>query len=264
MEFILLDFFILHPFLGYALAFFGMFVEGDLVLFSAAFLAHLGVFDVVWLAAVSFFGMLAGDALWYGAGRFHQKLPRFLARLFERVASPFDRALNAHPFRTLLVGKFAYGIHRLILARGGGQIPFARFFKKDLVATAVWVAALMSAGYFGGFAINQLKGYYRFAEIGLLIGIIIVIFAEKAVKKFSLTLSEKNGNSGRTEREEEKDGPPDIRKDNHADERASPSRASCTTPFEATKKSLPPNSHGLPSKSVITPPASSTRSAPAA
>lgn len=208
MEFILLDTFIQHPFAGYILVFLGMFIEGDIVLFAASFLAHLGVFNVLSVAAASIFGMFAGDTCWYLLGRYHEKMPRFLVRAFDKAVSPFDRTLAIHPFRTLLIGKFAYGIHRLILIRSGfmsrhpdvetcpkyKSMPFPRFFRNNLAATLIWVAIIVALGYFGGFAISQLKWYLRFAEVGLLICILAIFFAEKAIKK-SLMRSEKTQNA---------------------------------------------------------------------
>ncbi len=184
MEFFLLDVFILHPLLGYIIIFFGLFVEGDLLLFAAAFLARLGVFDLVPLVLVSIAGMLIGDALWYLAGKNKEKFPARLVRFFDRVASPFDNVLAARLFHTLLITKFAYGIHRLILARAGSVgAPFARFFKTDIIATLIWTATIIALGYFGGFALEALKQYVRFAEIGLLVLLVLVVFAEKWLRK---------------------------------------------------------------------------------
>lgn len=187
MEFILLDTFILHPLLGYLIIFFGLFIEGDLLLFAAAFLARLGVFDIMPLIVVSIAGMLIGDALWYLVGRHKKRFPTRLIAFFDRVASPFDQMLTTRLFHTLLITKFAYGIHRLILARAGSVgAPFARFFKIDIVATLIWTAVIVSLGYFGGFALEPLKPYFRFAEVGLLVLLVLVVFAEKWLRKRAL------------------------------------------------------------------------------
>ncbi len=184
MEFFLLDIFIVHPLLGYLIIFFGLFVEGDLLLFAAAFLARLGVFDLLPLVVVSIAGMLIGDTLWYTLGKYHRRLPTRLVTFYDRVASPFDQMLTTRLFHTLLITKFTYGIHRLILARAGSVgASFVRFFKTDIVATLIWTATIVTIGYFGGFALEALKEYVRFAEIGLLILLVLVVFAEKWLRK---------------------------------------------------------------------------------
>ncbi len=187
MDFLLLDIFIVHPLLGYLLVFFGMFIEGDLVLFAAAFLARLGTFSLLPLIGVTLFGMLTGDLLWYALGKYHDRFPARLVAFYNRVASPFDQMLATRLFRTLLITKFAYGIHRLLLARAGSvNAPFAQFFKIDIIATLIWAAAIIALGWFGGFAIEASRSYIKFAEWGLLIGLVLLVFAEKALRKWSL------------------------------------------------------------------------------
>ena len=186
MEFFLLDFFLAHPALGYALIFLGMLVEGDLVLFTAAFLAELGIFGIVPVILISAIGMIGGDIGWYALGTCHNKLPLRLQRLIEKIGAPFDRMLRRHLLHTLLITKFTYGAHRLVLLRAGGdRLGLSRFFQSDAVATAVWITVIVSLGYFGGFALSQAKEYLRFAEAGLLLCLIALFTAEKVAKKFS-------------------------------------------------------------------------------
>ncbi len=183
MEFVLLDFFILHPYVGYALIFFGMFFEGDLFLFAATFLANLGVFDITPVLIVTFFGMTIGDILWYRLGIYQEKLPSWLQKLILRIASPFDAMLVNKPFMTLFITKFTYGAHHLVLARAGGnRLDLKRFIKSDIGATLLWIAVIASLGYFGSFAFSQIKEYVRFAEVGLLVGFVLIILLEKAVR----------------------------------------------------------------------------------
>lgn len=186
MEFILLDFFVVHPLSGYALVFFGMLVEGDIVLFTAAFLGNFGVFSLSLLAIIAFVGVIAGDILWYLLGTHQDKLPPRARRIIERVAAPFDRNLLRRPLRTLFITKFAYGIHHLVLARAGADnLGLRRFIASDLVATAGWVTAIMGLGYLGSFALVQVKEYLRFAEVGLLLGLVALFLLERAAKRFS-------------------------------------------------------------------------------
>ncbi len=187
MDFFLLDIFIVHPLLGYIIIFFGMFIEGDVILFAAAFLARLGLFEVLPLFLTSIAGMTIGDAFWYALGKYKKKFPAPLVAFFERVTAPFDAALGARLVRTLVFTKFAYGIHRLIVARAGSvRAPFSKFLRADALATVIWATAIMSLGYFGGFALEAFKNYFRFAEIGLLAGLVLLILLEKWLRKRAL------------------------------------------------------------------------------
>lgn len=163
--------------LGYALAFLGMLFEGDVTLFSIAFLTHRGFFDPGDMFVAAFGGVLIGDVLWYAVGA------RYGAWLFRhpwiaRVVAPFDERLRRAPFQTVFLSKFAYGIHHPLLARAGALgIPFARFLKIDSMASFLWFAIVGSAGYASSVSLALARRYLRFTEVALaaaLIGFIAV------------------------------------------------------------------------------------------
>lgn len=186
MELLFLNVLIVWPPLGYILLFIGMMLEGDLTLFTAAFLTTMGLFNPTLACATAVVGFLLGDWLWYEAGKHTHKLPAFIATRVEKFARPFDEQLSARPFHTILFAKFAYGIHHLILLRSGAvQLSLSRFLVSDISASVIWFAIVGSLGYFFGYSFSGAGGYLKFGEVAILIGLIILFSAEKLVRRFS-------------------------------------------------------------------------------
>ncbi|MCX6813087.1 MAG: hypothetical protein NTV77_01185 [Candidatus Azambacteria bacterium] len=63
-----------HQMLSYAVIFFGMAIEGDILLFTAGFLTHQGYFDIGVVLLLVFLGAIIGDN--------RSLLKRILWRLF--------------------------------------------------------------------------------------------------------------------------------------------------------------------------------------
>lgn len=156
--------------LGYALVFLGMMVEGDIILFTAAFLTHQGFFVLGDMLIAALGGAFLGDWLWYMLGL---RLSRFtlIKKLSDRIASPFDAHLKEWPFRTLFISKFTYGIGHLLLTRAG-LLKFSRaeFFKADTVAILVWAIIVGGLGYLSSASFVLVHRYLR------IVGFLLLIF----------------------------------------------------------------------------------------
>lgn len=186
MELLFLNFLIIWPPLGYILIFLAMVFEGDIALFTAAFLTNLGLFDPLTASATAIAGVLIGDWLWYEAGKHLHRLPHFLSSRIEKVATPFDEKLSARPFHTLFLTKFAYGIHHLVLLRSGSiRLSLARFLAADIPASLIWFSVISGLGYFFGYSLFGAEKYLKFGEVAILIGLIILFSAEKLIRRFS-------------------------------------------------------------------------------
>ncbi|MDP3661289.1 MAG: VTT domain-containing protein [bacterium] len=186
MELLFLNVLILWPPLGYILIFLGMMLEGDLTLFTAAFLTAMGLFNPVMAIAVAVVGFLLGDWLWYEAGKHIHRLPAFIATRVEKFARPFDERLSSRPFHTILFAKFAYGIHHLILLRSGAtKLSLSRFLISDISASIIWFAIVGSLGYFSGYSFFGAGAYLKFGEVAILIGFIGIVAAERLIAYLS-------------------------------------------------------------------------------
>lgn len=170
--------------LGYFLVFFGMMIEGDLVLFTAAFLTHQGFFDLNNMLVFSLGGAFIGDWLWYLLGL---RLSRFrlIRKLSDRVTSRFDTHLAERPFRTLFISKFTYGIGHLLLARAGLlRVKPQKFLKADVTAILIWALLVGGLGYLSSASFVLVRQYLRVFGIVLLIGwIVFFVVGERLLTK---------------------------------------------------------------------------------
>lgn len=164
---------ILYKPLGYFLIFFGLLIEGELVLFTAAFLTQQGAFDLGDMFIVVLGGVFAGDLLWYFVGARLNGTHHFWQERINRFAKPFDRHILTSPLRTIFISKFTYGLHRAILVRSGmlGIAP-RDFIKADAASVLIWIGIIGGLGYGASASFLILKHYLRFAEISLFFGLI--------------------------------------------------------------------------------------------
>lgn len=170
--------------IGYALVFTGMIIEGDILLFTAAFLTHQGIFDIGDMLVAVLAGTIVGDMLWYMLGFRLNHSSLFLRRWIDRIAWPFDKQLMSRPFHTIFVSKFIYGIHHALLIRAGNlKLPFKKFALVDFAAIVLWIAAVGGLGYVSGLSFTLLKHYLRFAEFGLAVGLLVLFILLHLTKK---------------------------------------------------------------------------------
>lgn len=168
--------------LTYAVTFFGMIIEGDVLLFTIAFLVRSGYIDFWDTAFFVVSGTLFGDMFWYWLGTKISYLPERLRFRIVKVAQPFDRQLVSRPFWAIFITKFTYGLHHPILTRAGSQgLPLRKFLKIDIPASFAWMIVVSSLGYFTSYSIGLLSQYFRYVEIALVVVIVIFIFLSKGI-----------------------------------------------------------------------------------
>lgn len=160
--------------LGYLFIFFGMLVEGDLVLFTAFFLTRQGFFDISDMVVTVFAGVLFGDVLWFWFGAWLAHSSSFAGRWSERLAKPFDGHIITRPLRTIFVSKFAYGVHHALLMRAGALgIPLRKFVTSDVISSFFWIGIVGGLGYFFSASYVLVRHYLRFVEGALLLGLVV-------------------------------------------------------------------------------------------
>jgi membrane-associated protein len=154
--------------------FFGFFLPGDSLLFTAGFLASQGYLFLPLLILVIFLGATLGDSFGFWFGR--KVGPKIFTRedslLFKK-----EYVFKAHAFYELHGGK------ALILARfmpivrtfapivaGVAQMRYRSFVAYNLIGAAIWAIILPSAAYFLGSVIPNFDRY-----VGWVIGGIIVL-----------------------------------------------------------------------------------------
>ena len=145
-------------FWAYAILFGGMFLEGELFLFTAAVLAWQGYLQWWLIAVVTFFGVILGDVAWYWLGRKLEHVPIIGLMLKVKISS-YQEWLEENFFnrygRMAFYSKFLYYINRLTpLVAGWHKLEFKRFFKIHFLAGSLWVAVNMAFGIIFGLIVG--------------------------------------------------------------------------------------------------------------
>jgi len=177
-----------HQMLGYVIIFFGIMIEGDIILFTAGFLTHQGYFDIGMVFILLFLGAIIGDNIWYVLGELMGEKKLFLKvkKFIERATSPFDEHLKNRTARTIFISKFAYGLYRpIILKAGAMKISFGKFIEADLMATLIWIFLIGGLGYLSSASFLAFRHYLRYTELTLLLGIAIFILISYVITKIS-------------------------------------------------------------------------------
>lgn len=171
--------------LAYWIIFIGMMIEGDIILFTAGFLAHRGYFNVDALLLIVISGVILGDNLWYVLGEMLNE-KSYLYKFISRIASPFDEHLKNRTARTIFVAKFTYGFYRPLLLRVGSQrLPFRKFIEADIFASVVWIFIIGGLGYLSSASFFLIRHYLRYTELTLLLGIVIFILISHIITGIS-------------------------------------------------------------------------------
>lgn len=173
--------------LGYILGVVGMLIEGDITWFTLSFLTSQGFFNLGLMLFVIFWGVVASDTLFFFIGRSIHRFPGFVKIWSDKIAQPFDRHIHNRPLQTLLISKFAYGVHKPILVRMGmiGK-SYWNFMSQDLPSIFVWMAVIGGLGYFAGLSFFLVQQYLHYAEVGLLVGLVIFFLVIKLITKYSI------------------------------------------------------------------------------
>ena len=187
MNHILLNFFLDWNPLIYACIFFGMMIEGEVVLFTAFFLVyhgHIGFYQTIFFALT---GIWVGDFSWFLAGPYLEKI-KFIQKIYNKFSAPIDKQLVKRPYFIAILSKFVYGINRLTLLRARlSGVKIGKFIGMDIAASVIWVAVIASlAGIFSA-SLGFVRHYFKIAQ-GLLLAVLLFIifsrFLSAKLKEF--------------------------------------------------------------------------------
>lgn len=156
--------------------FFGFFLPGDSLLFTAGFVASQGGLNILILVPLLFVAAVTGDNVGYAFGR------RVGEKIFTRKESRFFKPAHvtrAHEF-FLKYGKKAIFLARFVpivrtftpIVAGVAKMPYADFFLYNLIGGATWTGSMLLFGYFLGKKIPNAEHYLY----PIVIAIIIVSF----------------------------------------------------------------------------------------
>lgn len=134
--------------------FFGFFLPGDSLLFTAGLLAAQGFLHFGWLLGLSFIAAVVGDNVGYWFG--HQLGPRIFARedtwLFKKHYLTDAQAFyEKHGSKTIVLARFVPFVRTFApIVAGAAQMHYTTFMAYNILGGLLWAVGLSSLGYFLG------------------------------------------------------------------------------------------------------------------
>ncbi len=142
--------------------FFGIFLPGDSLLFTAGFLASTGLLPISPLIIVVIFASMAGNILGFSIGmkagaRLEGQSYRFVKKeYFEKTKKFFDR----HGRMSIIFARFIPIVRTLIPPLAGvGRMTFSSFVISSIVGGALWGTLLPLLGYTLGRTVPNIDHY---------------------------------------------------------------------------------------------------------
>ena len=148
---------------GYLILFILCIVEGPIATVLGAFLAAQNYFNIFIVYGLVVTGDLAGDLLYYAAGRFGrsrilQRIDRLTGLTPERLLW-LERYFERNGAKTLFFAKYTQTGFVALPAAGAARMPVAAFLVYNLLATLPKALVLAAVGYSFGNAYNQINSY---------------------------------------------------------------------------------------------------------
>ena len=171
--------------------FFGFFLPGDSLLFTAGILASQNIFNIYYLLIFCILAAILGDSIGYWSGK------KYGRKLFERDAGFFfkkQRILDAEKFYekygkyTIIVARFVPIIRTFApIVAGIGNMKYSVFISYNVFGGVIWVIGLTLLGYiFGGLISDPDKYILPIALVIIFISFIPILIKiiKERIKNF--------------------------------------------------------------------------------
>lgn len=176
--------------------FFGFFLPGDSLLFSAGLLAAEGHLNIWLLLAGSALAAIVGDSVgyWFGAKTGPKIFTRDDSRFFrKRYLEKTKKFYEKHGKMTVIMARFVPIVRTFApIFAGVGKMPYREFFVYNVAGGILWTVGLTGLGFFLGRAVPGIDAYI----IPIVIFIILASFAPSAIHFFRNADKDDGGRSG--------------------------------------------------------------------
>jgi membrane-associated protein len=162
--------------------FFGFFLPGDSLLFTAGLFSSQGYFGITALAIGAIVAAIAGDSVGYAFGR------RVGPAIFSREDSFFFHKKHVERASAFYA---KYGVKTIVLARfvpvvrtfapivaGIGQMRYRTFIAYNVIGGALWAGSMTLLGFFVGSLVPNAEKYLHYIIVGIILVSFIPVIVE--------------------------------------------------------------------------------------
>lgn len=161
--------------------FFGFFLPGDSLLFTAGFLASQNYLNIYWLVPICFLAAILGDNFGYWFGR------KVGPRIFSREDSLFfhkshvekaQKFYEEHGNKTIFFARFIPIVRTFApIVAGVGSMKYRSFVTYNLFGAFIWGVGMVLAGYFLGKIVPNADKYVIWIVLAIItISILPVLY----------------------------------------------------------------------------------------
>ncbi len=158
--------------------FFGFFLPGDSLLFTAGIMASSGFLNIWMLLIGSFIAAVLGDNVGYWFG--HQVGPKIFARedsmLFKKHhLVEAKKFYELHGSKTIVLARFVPFVRTFApIVAGAAQMPYGTFMAYNLFGGLLWAVGLTLLGFFLG-NIPIIKEHYELVIVLIVLASVIPV-----------------------------------------------------------------------------------------
>jgi len=143
--------------------FFGFFLPGDSLLFTAGFLASQGFLNIVLVIGLTFVGAVLGDNVGYAFGK------KVGPAIFKKPESLFfkpkyllhaEEFYEKHGAKTIVLARFIPVVRTFApIVAGAGKMNYSTFLSYNIAGGALWTISLPLLGYYLGNTVPNVDRY---------------------------------------------------------------------------------------------------------
>ncbi|HVT75165.1 MAG TPA: VTT domain-containing protein [Candidatus Paceibacterota bacterium] len=162
--------------------FFGFFLPGDSLLFTAGLFASQGRFSIVWLLIGCALAAILGDNVGYAFGR--RTGPALFSRddsfLFHKKHIGRSRDFyEKHGPKAIVLARFVPIVRTFApIVAGVGSMRYRTFLMFNIMGGLLWTLLLALFGYFLGLAYPGAENYLEYIIIGIIAASLIPVLIE--------------------------------------------------------------------------------------
>ncbi|MHB0865630.1 MAG: DedA family protein [Minisyncoccota bacterium] len=161
--------------------FFGFFLPGDSLLFTAGLLASQGFLNIALVLLVTVIAAISGDNVGYAFGRhvgpriFTKEDSLFFHKKYVKKAETFFEKYGG---KTLILARFMPGVRTFVpIVAGVGNMRYKTFLTYNIIGGVLWTLVVTLLGYFLGKVVPDIDKYL----LPIIGGIIILSVVPSAI-----------------------------------------------------------------------------------
>ena len=162
--------------------FFGFFLPGDSLLFTAGLFASQGHINIFWLVVGCAIAAILGDSVGYAFGKkvgpalFHREDSFFFHKKHAERAKVFYEKYGS---KAIVMARFVPIVRTFApIVAGVGGMEYRRFISWNVIGGILWTFLVSLAGYFLGKAYPATEHYLNYIIILIIVISVVPIFVE--------------------------------------------------------------------------------------